>query len=85
MADKIYSFLDKHNVLDAFQHGFRKAHSMESAVTKIIQHIKDKIEKNEYVVLVSFDLSRAFQTLHPMFLSEKIASMGCVNGWLMSW
>src|SRR3978361_940134 len=36
---------------------------------------------------ISFDLSQAIDTLHPAFLSDKIAKVGLrgsVNGWLLS-
>lgn len=87
MVNRIYAFLDKYNLLGRFQHGFRSGHSTETALTGIIQHINDKVDKNEYVVLVSFDLSRAFDTLHPGFVSEKIAKLGLrgrINDWLTS-
>lgn len=87
MVDKLNVFLDKHHVLGRFQHGFRRGHSTESALVNLIQHVNDACDKNEFVVLVSFDLSRAFDTLHPPFVSDKVARVGLrgrINDWILS-
>lgn len=87
MAVKIVNFLNKHSIVSSSQHGFREGHSAESAVIGMIQHLNDRLDKNEYVIAVSFDLSRAFDTLHPEFLSEKAERLGLrgrVNRWLVS-
>lgn len=87
VADKIGGFLDRFDILNSFQHGFRRNHSTETAIVSLMQCINDAADINDHVVLVSFDLSRAFDTLHPVFLSEKIAKIGLrgrINDWLLS-
>lgn len=87
MADKIYKFLDEHGVLGCSQHGFRKGYSTETATIQLIQHIYDCLDLNNFVIGIFFDLSRAFDTLHPSFVSEKISKMGIrgvANDWILS-
>lgn len=53
----------------------------------LVQTINNHIDKNEYVVMVSFDLSCAFDTLRPAFVSQKISRLGLrgkVCDWLVS-
>lgn len=76
ISEKIVSFLEKNNTLSGCQHGFRRSRSTETATTHFTQYIYDKIDQGEYVISVFFDLSRAFDTLHPGFVSEKIAVYG---------
>lgn len=87
MADRINSFLYIFDILGGFQHGFRRGHSTETAVVNLVQAVNNAVDGNEYVVLISFDLSRAFDTLHPEFVSEKLSRLGLrgrVNDWLLS-
>ena len=41
-----------------------------------IQHINDTIDNNDIVVGIFFDLSRAFDTLHADFVSDKLYNLG---------
>ena len=87
MVGKVCDFLESHRLLDGFQHGFRSGFSTESAMVELVQCVNDKIDQDMFVVLVSFDLSRAFDTVHPLFVSEKIDRLGIrgpVNSWLVS-
>lgn len=87
MATNVTHFLNRFNLLNRSQHGFRAGHSTETATIGLVQHIYDKLDRNEYVIAMSFDLSRAFDTLHPGFFSEKISRLGLrgrINDWLVS-
>lgn len=87
MYNRIDSFVNKHHCVGHFQHGFRRGLSTETAVTDLVQHVYDKVDKNEYVVAIFFDLSLAFDTLRPDFLSIKLARLGLrghINNWLVS-
>lgn len=80
-------FLNRNNLITNSQHGFREGYSTETATTEISQYITEKLDKGEYVVGVFFDLSRAFDTLDPGFLSKKLERLGIrgnVNEWIIS-
>ena len=76
MVSKINNFVHKFDILGSFQHGFRRGHSTETAMVDLVQTINNGVDMNEYVVLISFDLSRAFDTLHLPFVSEKLSRLG---------
>lgn len=87
MIKKLNCFIEKHNILGSFQHGFRRDHSTGTAVVDLIQYINDRVDKNDFVILISFDLSCAFDTLRPDFMSGKLSALGLrgnVNNWLIS-
>lgn len=86
--NRITSFLDKYSLLSDSQHGFRKGRSTETATTQFIQRVNDELDKNKFVVSIFFDLSRAFDTIHPGFVSEKIEKLGLrgnINKWITSY
>lgn len=88
VADKISVFLERHSLLTGCQHGFRKGHSTETAIVQLTQYVNDKLDNDQIVIAIFFDLSRAFDTLHPAFVSEKIAKLGLrgnINQWIMSY
>lgn len=88
VADKVYAFLDKYSLLTGCQHGFRGGHSTETAIAQFTQYVNDKLDQDQFVVAIFFDLSRAFDTLHPAFVSEKIAKLGLrghINKWITSY
>lgn len=87
MYNQLVSFLDKNNVLSQFQHGFRQGRSTETAMVGFIQDIYERMDVGEYVVAVLFDLTRAFDTICPSFVSRKLNHLGIrgnVNNWLTS-
>ncbi|XP_074035352.1 uncharacterized protein [Leptinotarsa decemlineata] len=87
ICKRITDFFTKHKIITDFQHGFRPGLSTETAITELVQHINDLMDKNEYVVVISFDLTRTFDTVNRNFVSEKINNLGLrgpVNDWITS-
>lgn len=74
--EKIWDYLEKHNILHPSQHGFRSGHSTETATCEFVQHVADEVDKNKFVAGIFFDLSRAFDTIDLSYLSEKIHCLG---------
>ena len=88
IAKRIHTFLNKNNLLTHCQHGFRPGYSTETGTIELIQHINDRMDRGEYVVALSFDLTRAFDTVHSKFVSEKMTKLGLrgfINDWLTSY
>lgn len=87
VSSRILDFLNKFKILTDCQYGFRVGLSTETATTAFTQCVNDKLEANEYVVGITFDLSRAFDTLNPGFVAEKLHAVGIrgpVNDFLFS-
>ena len=56
---QINSFLEGNNILEEFQSGFRKYHSTETALAKIISDLRLNSNENKVSVLVLLNLSAA--------------------------
>lgn len=80
-------FLEKFELLSNYQHGFRQSKSTETATITFLEKIYLHTDKNEYVVALLFDLSKAFDTIDPDFVSLKISRLGIrgpLNQWITS-
>lgn len=85
---RLISFLDDNKILTSCQHGFRRGLSTETAIAEMVQYIYDRIDKGYSVVGLFFDLSKAFDTLDPTYLKEKLEALGIrgpINEWLVSY
>ena len=55
---QLLSFLDENKVLSAFQSGFRKKHSTETAVVYLVDHILEHMDKQQLTGAAFIDLKR---------------------------
>ena len=76
LAKRIYSFLEKQNVLYEFQYGFRTGHSTTHALIEITDRIKLAINNNELMCGIFLDLSKAFDTVNHKILLSKLEYYG---------
>ena len=76
IANRMQSFLDKNNLLNSNQYGFRKGRNTESAIIDMMEHITDKIDSGRAVAAVFVDLKKAFDSVHHGVLLAKLAHMG---------
>ena len=70
------AFLDKHDILFSSQYGFRKKHSCSDAIMELVSEILKNNENGIYTACVFLDLSKAFNTLDPVILLEKMQNYG---------
>lgn len=84
VSAKIYSFVEKYNIISSSQHGFRPGYSTETETVECVQHVYEMMDRGRYVVAILFDLTRAFDSVDPVLLSEKIDSLG-IRGSLNQW
>ena len=86
---QINSFLEENNILEEFQSGFRRYHSTETALTKIISDLRLNSDGNKVSVLVLLDLSAAFDTIdHDILINrlEKLVGLSdCVLHWFKTY
>lgn len=68
---RVQNHMELNHLYDAFQSAYRLAHSTETALVKINNDILKAIDVNESIVLVSLDLSAAFDTVdHSIFINR---------------
>ena len=73
---RIYSYLEKYNMIYSKQFGFRGNHSVNHAVISFTEHIRSLLDKGEYVCGIFVDLEKAFDTVHHDILCEKLKFYG---------
>ena len=84
VKERVLEFLEKFNVLSASQHGFRAGCSTETAAINYVAFIYERLDVGEHVIGLFFDMSRAFDSLLPEFVREKLFNIG-IRGQILDW
>ena len=79
MYNRVYNYLNNNNLLFRKQFGFRKGHSTDHALIKLIDSIYDSFNQNKYTLGVFIDLSKAFDTVDHNILIDKLNLYGIKN------
>lgn len=86
--NKITLFLNKHNILSNCQHGFRKGKNTHSAILQFIMNLYENLNNNKKCIGLFMDLSKAFDLVDHVLLSEKLFKYGLrgkIHKWLQSY
>ena len=84
MYDRLYSFIDKHNILYKYQYGFRSGYSTNTALITLIDKLMNALDKGEFVLGVFLDFSKAFDTINIDILLHKLSKLG-IRGTVLQW
>lgn len=76
MCNRIYAFLEKYNILDESQNGFRKLRSTTQAVYKYVQKALEHINHKHYGVGLLLDMSKAYENVDYNILLSKLHGSG---------
>lgn len=85
---RLLSFLENNKKLDSNQHGYRKEKSTISAAVQFIDSIINSIDKEDTVIGVFMDLSKAFDSVnHPLllFILKEVGVRGVALQWFESY
>jgi Reverse transcriptase (RNA-dependent DNA polymerase)/Endonuclease-reverse transcriptase len=86
--DQILTFVNKLNLLDPLQSGYRKLFSTSTALLRIAEDIRLAISKREVVLVVFLDYSKAFDCVDHKLLLGKLRQLkfsDSVLKWLQSY
>ena len=78
-------FLQNNKVHNKFQSGFRKGHSTETALVKVINDLRESADKNMVSVLLLLDLTAAFDTIDHTILIQRLEHWVGLSGTALSW
>src|SRR6218665_746264 len=79
------SYLETNNLLPGIQSGFRKGHSTETLLLRLLSDVYAAIDSSQLTLLALFDVSAAFDTVdHEILLKRLNVSFG-FSGPLLLW
>lgn len=84
MCNRLYRFLEKYNILDHCQNGFRKTRSTTSAVYRYIQTALQYINDKKCALGILLDMTKAYDKVSHNILLSKLYGSG-VRGTAYNW
>lgn len=76
VKDQLVNFVESNDLLSHCQSGYREKFSCESALNLIMNKWRERIDRDEWVVVVFLDFKRAFETIDREILLGKLFMMG---------
>ena len=76
MHQRLYNFLELHEILFQMQFGFRNGHSTDHALISLSERIKSTIDSKRVGCGIFIDLQKAFDTVNHKILLQKIDHYG---------
>ena len=85
IAFQMTSYLETNNLLPGIQSGFRKGHSTETLLLRLLSDVYAAIDSSQVTLLALFDVSAAFDTVdHEILLKRLSVSFG-LSDTLLLW
>lgn len=81
---QVQAFINKNDILDTHQSGYREGFSTETALIKVIDDLKQALDRKELSILVLLDFSKAFDKVDHILLVSILKSLSLsdnVTGW----
>lgn len=84
ICKQLVNYIEKHQILNQFQFGFRKGKSTEQAIIEITENLRKSIDNNLYTCGVFLDFAKAFDTVNHQILLMKLEKYG-IRGVPLNW
>ena len=79
------SYVTEHELIAKFQSAYRRFHSTETSMVRVLNDILLTIDSRQVAVLVLLDMSSAFDTIDSSLLLQRLSDRYGVGGTAMSW
>ena len=83
-VNRLFSYLDKNDILYNKQFGFQKANSTDHAIIQLIDQLVKSFNDNNFTIGVFIDLSKAFDTVDHQIILGKLKHYG-ITGNNLKW
>ena len=83
--EQLSVYLAENNLFPKLQSGFRRFHSTESAVLRVLSDIYSVIDRGDVALLALLDVSAAFDTVDHSILLERLSTSFGLGGQAYSW
>ena len=85
MVKQLTQYMDTNSLLPSYQSAYRRFHSTETAIVKLVNDILLCLDKTHSTLLVAVDLSAAFDTVHHGILLDVMKNKFGVSGTCLNW
>ena len=85
VCKRIESYLEDNSLFPPMQSAYRKKHSTETALLKIVNDILSNMDKGKMSALILLDLSSAFDTIHHGVLLSRLKDRFGIDGLALKW
>ena len=85
MNHQTNEYLKENNLLPVTQSAYRRNHSTETAVLKVMSDVYAAADKGYVTLLALLDLSAAFDTVDHTILLERLACIFGISGKVLNW
>ena len=82
---QLCTYFEKHQLFSNAQHGYRRYHSTETALTVLSDHILSGMDNSEITILVLADLSKCFDVVSHQALLTKLRMYNIDTRWFESY
>jgi hypothetical protein len=85
VANRLEQHLQAGNLHDPYQSAYRKYHSTETALLRLHAEITDALDKGLHVVVITLDLSAAFDTVDHGIMIRRLHDLFFITGEALGW
>ncbi len=85
VSSQLYSFLEKNDICEDFQSGFRPSHSTETALIRVTNDLLLSSDRGCISLLVLLDLNAAFDTIDHNVLLNRLENFVGISGSALAW
>ena len=84
VAERLWSFFNKHSIISQYQFGFQKGKSTLDALINLTENIYSALNESKHTACVFIDLRKAFDTVNHGILLRKLYCYG-IRGLPLKW